>query len=621
MALGPVLRYELITTSRRPRYYWARLIYGCILLYILFQHANRPPTPYYMNQDPSYNDTQTSLRYLAESVFATIGGAQAMALLFLTPAMVAGVIADEARRKTLYDLFSSGLSSWSIVFGKLSSRMVHALVLMAIGVPIVALLELIGGLDPWIVAYVYAGTLTTVFAAASLSMLVSVLARSPREATLASYVLVLCWLFGPMFTEPILESSGWPMNSLLVVNKAARASNPLWMASALQNVADQEYSRNYWMWNQSRRGVAWPIPPTTIDPTNFHGMIGLQLGLGFFALFLSVVLLRPVRGFGDGSGSLRWKQLMGARFNERVRHSRVIYERSSCGDIPMLWKERRATHRGGLAWLAGRPLALIVIIIMGCFLFEAMVPAFRETLESLQTGTQSMHSRRYLNGMIRDMGMYVFMLWLIVVACAGAVSVTEEKESDTWISLTATLLTGREIILGKIFGALWSSQLIGLALLAMIGAGVFAGALHPLSALLAMLGLAIYGAFAATLGIAISLRAKNSPRAILWTISTLAIINIGILVSFASMGYRGSQEIPLIWSTVAPYMIRISMMLPSEFSLTGRHEIGLLWISYVLYGLAAIVLTHRTIRRFDMAVDRPRLSETVPPVTAIQPAS
>ena len=571
-----------------------------------------------MNQDPSYNDTQTTLRYLAESVFATIGGAQAMALLFLTPAMVAGVISDEARRKTLYDLFSSGLSSWSIVFGKLSARMVHALVLMAIGVPIVAILELLGGLDPWVVAYVYAATLTTVFAVACLSMLVSVLARSPREATLASYVLVLCWLFGPMFAEPIIESSGWPMNSLSAVNQAVRSSNPLWMSNWLQNMADTQYSQDYWRWAQRGR---WTVPATTIDPTSFHWMIGLQLGLGLIALFLAVVLLRPVRGFGDGSGSFRWKQLMGARFHERVRHSRVIYERSSCGKMPMLWKERRATHRGGLAWLAGRPLALVVIIIMSCFLFEAMVPSFRETLESFQTGTQSIHSRRYLNGMIRDMGMYVFTLWLIVVACAGAVSVTEEKESDTWVSLTATLLTGREIVLGKIFGALWSSQLIGLALLAMIGAGVFAGALHPLSALLAVLGLVVYGTFAANLGIAISLRAKNSPRALLWTISILAIINMGFFVSFASMGYRGSQEIPLIWSTVAPYIIRSSLMLPSEFGLTVSPDSGLLWISYALYGVASLGLAYRSIQRFDLAVDRPRRLRTVSPVAAIQPAS
>ena len=116
MALGPVLRYELITTSRRPRYYWMRLIYGLILLFILFQNQINPPDATYLGY-PNYQNTQSQMRYMAESGFATIGGVQAVALLFLTPAMVAGVIADEARRKTLYDLFSSGLSSWSIVFG------------------------------------------------------------------------------------------------------------------------------------------------------------------------------------------------------------------------------------------------------------------------------------------------------------------------------------------------------------------------------------------------------------------------------------------------------------------------------------------------------------------------
>ena len=308
----------------------------------------------------------------------------------------------------------------------------------------------------------------------------------------------------------------------------------------------------------------------------------------------------------------------------------------------MLWKERRATHRGGLAWLAGRPLALVVIIIMGCFLFEAMIPAFREMLESYQSSITSFHSRRYLNGMIRDMGMYVFALWMIVVACAGAVSVTEEKESDTWISLTATLLTAREIILGKIFGALWSSQWIGLALLAMIGACLIAGALHPLGALLAVVGLLIYGTFAATLGIAVSLQAKNSARAILWTITILALINMGVPAVSASLsGSMMGESAPLIWTAAAPfaapYVERVSLISPEDFhpaSHPGYRRIGsdpsmsaaleymyVIFISFTLYGIAAFGLAYRSIRRFDRAVDRPRRSRTASQVAAIQPAS
>jgi hypothetical protein len=34
--LGPVMRYELITTARRGRYYLARVVYGLCLLFLLW---------------------------------------------------------------------------------------------------------------------------------------------------------------------------------------------------------------------------------------------------------------------------------------------------------------------------------------------------------------------------------------------------------------------------------------------------------------------------------------------------------------------------------------------------------------------------------------------------------
>ena len=47
LGLGPVLRYELITTARRGRYYLARVLYGFFLLALLldrfyFWEMNHP---------------------------------------------------------------------------------------------------------------------------------------------------------------------------------------------------------------------------------------------------------------------------------------------------------------------------------------------------------------------------------------------------------------------------------------------------------------------------------------------------------------------------------------------------------------------------------------------------
>ena len=606
MALGPVLRYELITTSRRRRYYWARALYGLLLLIFLYQQQQ-----IHENYAIAYRrtETQTNMRFLAESIFASIAGTQLVALMFFTPALVAGVIADEARRKTLHDLLGSGLSSTSIVLGKLSARLFHALVLIAVGVPITALVELLGGLDPTLVFYVYVGTITTVFAVGGISILVSVLARSPREAILASYALLIAWVIGPSMFGPLFRHMIWPLSYLELLSRGAQVSNPTWISSRLSMLASQRE------WDAQRLPTGWFAGMFSSFESEFRMLIGIQAAIGLITVILAIVLLRPVRGFGDGSGALSWKRLFGKRVNARLESSRVLIAPKPCGDMPMFWKERRVALRGGLAWLASRPAALVLGTLLGCYLFELSRPAFGEVIDAIQGLNRSDSARRQLHEMIRGVGTGVFGLWALVVACAGAVSVTEEKESDTWTSLTATLLNGREILLGKLFGALWAARWIGLAQMSMIAVGVVAGALHPLGALLAVLGMLIYGTFAAALGIAISLRARTSMRALLFTVVVLAVINLGILVGLALVGREINQESLPVLAGVAPFIEWLTFLSYKDVSISPDKSImfmtfteALVMIagSFTLYALAAAALIGRSVRSFDRAVGRPR---------------
>src|SRR6516225_4271030 len=104
--LGPVFRFELITTARRKRYYVARFVYGLLLLYALGnQYAggdwSRSVT---INIRP---DSIEELSRFAREMFTALAWAQGTALLCLVPALLAGVIADEAQRKTLHYLLAS----------------------------------------------------------------------------------------------------------------------------------------------------------------------------------------------------------------------------------------------------------------------------------------------------------------------------------------------------------------------------------------------------------------------------------------------------------------------------------------------------------------------------------
>jgi ABC-type transport system involved in multi-copper enzyme maturation permease subunit len=112
LGLGPVMRYELVTTARRGRYYLARVVYGLCLLGLLWREF-ADSEQYYPG-----GGTIDQVHQFAESVFVQFAGAQGLTLLFLIPALVAGVIADEHQRKTLHYLLASRLSSAEIVLGK-----------------------------------------------------------------------------------------------------------------------------------------------------------------------------------------------------------------------------------------------------------------------------------------------------------------------------------------------------------------------------------------------------------------------------------------------------------------------------------------------------------------------
>src|ERR1700722_11747721 len=225
--LGPVVRYELITTARRGRFYIARVAYGLCLLFMLwtrFQEFNaRHP------QGGTVEEVQT----FAEATFISFAGAQGAALLCLIPAWVAGVIADDHQRKPLHYLLASRLSSAEIVLGKLGARLVHVGTFAALGLPVVCLLGLFGGLDPVKVFYVYFGTFTAVLSVAGFSILISVLARRPRDAILAAYGLEALWLFGPPAIEPISHHLDGPLWWVKPVNDQLMVSNPLEMLGGM----------------------------------------------------------------------------------------------------------------------------------------------------------------------------------------------------------------------------------------------------------------------------------------------------------------------------------------------------------------------------------------------------
>ena len=488
MRLGPVLTFELITTARRGRYYAARVVYGLVLLFTFSAEYDR--MVHWQREFVSIK----KMSLFAESAFIAFAWGQGLVLLALIPAMVAGVVADEHQRKTLHYLLASQLTSAEIVLGKLGARLIHAGVFVLMGLPIVCLIGMYGGLDPWNVLYVYAGTVSIALFLAGMSMLVSVVARRPRDAILMAYGLEAAWLLLLPVFAGLAPFFAWPIAFWLVpLTDWAMATHPAVAWGLLSSQAQMQVQIRH------VANAPWVTSMAAEVHRAFLWMTGLQALLGCLFLILAVALLRPLRGGARGRRRRGWL---------RARREREAVARPGCGDDPMIWKERYAGRGGGLAWLTSLPVVLVLGTLLGCYLFDAAWPAFGELIFS-RAGDSA---RTALNAELRLAGALLFTLWLVAVSSAAAVGVTSEREEDTWTSLTATLLTGPEIVRAKMFGAAWGARRMGVALLAVWGVGLLSGAVHPLGFLAALAGLGIYTWFATALGLWMSLKARNSTR-------------------------------------------------------------------------------------------------------------
>lgn len=609
MLPGPVFRFELLTTARRPRYFVARTLYGLFLLYVLWQeHVSWRHQPFLV--------TFESMSHFAQSTFMAFAWAQGFALIALVPALLAGTIADEHQRKTLHYLLASRLTSREIVLGKLCARLLYVGVILIMGVPVVCLVALFGGLDPWEVLYVYTGTFSLVLLLSGMSLLISVLTTRPRIAVVIAYTFVIIWFFVPLALAPTAAFFGPPLEWVRPVNDAVLMTNPyhIWQKISFTN-------RQYVLFAPygGTGALGWLASQQNEVLVAFAWMAGLQTALGLLFLTLAVVGLRPLRGGSWSGGRVKPRMRLRLALQEgpRIWNAPV---RPSCGDDenPVLWKEKFAAG-GGLTWLRSRPVVLFLSVLLGCYLLDAGWPVVTSWFGI--AGGQS--PRLALNGALRESSTFLYVLLLLSVASAGAVSLTGEREVDSWVSLTATLLSGQEIVHGKILGALWCSKRLFLALFVMWGYGVLLGAIHPLGALLALVGLGLFTWFAAALGVYISLRAKNSIRALAATVFWLIVFNGGYLVLFIPFLREGSDMLlagmtPYVqWFAPLSYADLGALWRDGSFKVgnsPGEHGwdvFGLFAIAYFLYGLGALLLTGATVDAFDKAVDRPRRAAEV----------
>ena len=188
---GPIFEKELRVSSRRKRNYVLRTVYiaslTVFLIVVWLQTA----------QDVSSSGLYMSSRLAAagKAIIVTIVWFQFCITQALAVIMLSTAIGEEIYLRTLDVLMTTPITCFQIVLGKLSSKLLQLILLLAISLPLLAIVRVFGGV-PW--DYIVSSlciTLTTVIFYGSLSLFFSIFSRRAYAVIIVT-ILVLGFLFG-----------------------------------------------------------------------------------------------------------------------------------------------------------------------------------------------------------------------------------------------------------------------------------------------------------------------------------------------------------------------------------------------------------------------------------------
>ena len=596
MGIGAVVRVELAKASRRRRTYLIRSIVAAAMLWALwlgygwFRLVGEMPFGIAGWTDPRH------LPALAMAFFVRLVRLELGLIPLIVPGMVAGAIAEEDRRRTMLDLLTTRLTSAEIALGKLLGKLAQVAAAGAVVLPVAAFAVVYDGLDWVVVGASVAMVAMMGLVVGSASLFLSTLFRRPRGAIVAAYGLMAVWLIGiPMAAEVTAYVEGPIASRLRGPLEILTRSNPFFAGSHLDSWAevrrfDPEFHASIiaWAFPGLLRALAWSI--------------GSQALASAFFLIGAVALLRPVR---VGVRGRPWWHRRGSKRSK----GRVGPDPPSLGDDPIGWKERYLPE--GAAALSNRWVVVAMAALTVAVLAD---PARLAVLEWFRGGSD--RERGLLNGWLRGGQMALGLLWMLIAAVIGSGSIAGEREKGTWESLTATPLTGREVVRGKVFGALWATRGLAAPCVVLWGIGLIGGAVHPMGVVASSALLAALVPFAASLGVGCSMVAPNGNRALWSTLAALLGSQL-FIVLFVALPTSARGEIDAALAGIGPAMLRAALLsfedaasLRDAFASLGTREgspavfVGLFAVLAMAYAVAGLAIQRWASRRYDAGPDR-----------------
>lgn len=509
--VGPLLRLELVRAGRRGRPILVRCLYAGLLMYALaFVYfvwvAGRATAGAGLTATLSGRDLRAAqVAEFVASFFAVFAALQLLAVIAIAPAAGAAV-AGERERGTLVPLLGTTLRSSEYVLALLVARVASLGLVVVTGVPILALLEFLGGLDMPLVLAVFAVTGLTALSLTALGLLNSVLAPTARSAVMRTYAAALAYILLALASRLLL----WPELGVADFPSTDTWTSPVTVADLVGWLNAGNPAMAAWeMLLALRAGTG--VADVVVAYAWFHGTVALVCTVWTIVRFRSAALADESRDAATHRPD-RLDALLGAR--------------------PLGWKELvvdPAPARRRWRRLAG-----------GCLVALALWPFVHlwywfGWLRPWEFGEQGI--AEFVHFWIRIASGVLGCIMLVQVGVRAAGAITGERSRGTLDALLASPLTPRGILFAKAVGSVLTPRgtWLVLALLWVLGLGTGALSFVPLPAY--VLAWAVLAAFMAALGLYFSVVCRTTAGAALLTLTATAAVTVAsFLIAFDFSG-------------------------------------------------------------------------------------
>lgn len=186
---GPIFEKELRVSSRRRRNYALRFAY-LVLLTVFVAYAWRMTA----NRGGSGSAVYQLSRMpeIGKHVVTTVVWFQFIVAQLIAVVMMSSAISEEIQRRTLGVLMTTPIGGFQIVLGKLLSKLLQLILLLAISLPLLAIVRVFGGVSWSYVASSLCVTLTAAIFAGCVSLIFSTYSRQPHRVMVGT--LSVCFL-------------------------------------------------------------------------------------------------------------------------------------------------------------------------------------------------------------------------------------------------------------------------------------------------------------------------------------------------------------------------------------------------------------------------------------------